>query len=90
MRLCKKCGNKFDYQGKEPNPKCPQCGTRATKQMTKSGKQKTTEKKEGLSMWQTLQARKADAQGDYDAMQAQQDAEDEAQANAEMEDRGEN
>ena len=64
MRQCKRCGTKFE-QGEEPNPKCPRCNTRATKQMTKSGnKQKITEKKEkGLSMWQTLQARKAASLG---------------------------
>jgi len=61
-RLCKKCGNKFEHDEEKsgvPNPKCPKCKTRATKQTTKSGKQKTTEKKEGPTMWQTLQARKA-------------------------------
>ncbi len=60
MRQCKKCNTKFEDNGNIPNPKCPKCKTRATTKMHQTRqKQKPTENKKSISMWQILQARKA-------------------------------
>ena len=59
LRVCKKCNEKFEEKKNgAPNPKCPACGTRATKRMRKAGIKIELEKQNGPTLWQVMQTAK--------------------------------